>query len=49
MLRSVHNKVFHQPVACLEVGDKGGKGGSDGKDEVEGGGDVGGAVEELKF
>ena len=36
-------------MARLEIGKEGGKGGSDGEDEVEGGGDVGGAVEELQF
>jgi len=31
------------------MGKEGGKGGSDGEDEVEGGGDLGDAVEELQF
>lgn len=49
VLRSIDHKVFHKSMACLEVGEKGGKGGSDGEDEVEGRGDVGGAMQELEF
>lgn len=49
MLRGKDNKVFHKPMACLEMGEEGGKGGSDGEDEVEGGRDARGAVEELEF
>jgi len=49
MLRGIHDKVFHQPMTTLKMGEEGGKGGSDGENQVEGGGHVGGALEELEF